>query len=137
MTCQLLLRYKQRVYKQHHVHELAGLASSTKLCPPCKLHSRFCHLPQSNEWTGKHSFNGQSLHQISSQPNPYEEAASIIARTLAPFDDDNEIPVVGFGDGEHAAAWALQMPAQPHSGHMASCHFQTAMLLSNSHTSNS
>ena len=66
------------------------------------------HLPQSNEWTGKHSFNGQSLHQISSQPNPYEEAASIIARTLAPFDDDNEIPVVGFGDGEHTAARALQ-----------------------------
>ena len=53
---------------------------------------------QSNEWTGKYSFGGQSLHKISAQPNPYEEAASIISRTLAPFDDDNEIPVMGFGD---------------------------------------
>ena len=66
-------------------------------------------LVQSNEWTGKHSFAGQSLHKISSQLNPYEEAASIIARTLAPFDDDNEIPVVGFGDGEFFV-WPVQLP---------------------------
>jgi hypothetical protein len=37
---------------------------------------------------------------VGQQPNPYEQAFSIIARTLAPFDDDNLIPSYGFGDGE-------------------------------------
>lgn len=55
---------------------------------------------QSNEWTGKHSFRGMSLHHIGQHSNPYEQAFSVIARTLAPFDDDNLIPAYGFGDGE-------------------------------------
>lgn len=55
---------------------------------------------QSNEWTGKHSFGGRSLHAATEQPNPYEEAISIIGRTLASFDDDQLIPCYGFGDGE-------------------------------------
>jgi hypothetical protein len=50
--------------------------------------------------TGKNSFNGRSLHAISNTPNPYEQAISIIGRTLSPFDDDNLIPCFGFGDGE-------------------------------------
>lgn len=54
---------------------------------------------QSNEWTGKRSFGNKSLHDVSGTPNPYETAASIIGRTLAPFDDDNLIPSYGFGDG--------------------------------------
>nr|XP_043624441.1 E3 ubiquitin-protein ligase RGLG4 isoform X2 [Erigeron canadensis] len=53
---------------------------------------------KSNEWTGKESFNNQSLHAIGDQPNPYEKAISIIGATLAPFDDDNLIPCFGFGD---------------------------------------
>ncbi|KAJ6822179.1 E3 ubiquitin-protein ligase RGLG4-like isoform X3 [Iris pallida] len=53
---------------------------------------------KSNEWTGKDSFNGQSLHAIGSRPNPYEQAISIIGKTLAPFDEDNLIPCFGFGD---------------------------------------
>uniref|UniRef100_A0A0E0EHL4 RING-type domain-containing protein n=1 Tax=Oryza meridionalis TaxID=40149 RepID=A0A0E0EHL4_9ORYZ len=53
---------------------------------------------KSNEWTGKRSFSGQSLHRIGSTPNPYEQAISIIGKTLAPFDDDNLIPCFGFGD---------------------------------------
>ena len=55
---------------------------------------------QSNEWTGKHSFGGLSLHHVGQQLNPYELACSVIARTLAAFDDDNLIPAYGFGDGE-------------------------------------
>ena len=58
------------------------------------------HALQSNEWTGKHSFGGLNLHHVGQQPNPYEQAFSIIARTLAPFDDDNLIPAYGFGDGK-------------------------------------
>lgn len=53
---------------------------------------------KSNEWTGKHSFKGKSLHHISDIPNPYEEAISIIGRTLSAFDEDNLIPCFGFGD---------------------------------------
>ncbi|KAK0606451.1 hypothetical protein LWI29_037910 [Acer saccharum] len=53
---------------------------------------------KSNEWTGRHSFNRKSLHAIGSRPNPYEQAISIIGRTLSPFDEDNLIPCFGFGD---------------------------------------
>ncbi|KAJ7514307.1 hypothetical protein O6H91_23G038200 [Diphasiastrum complanatum] len=53
---------------------------------------------KSNEWTGKLSFNGHSLHTISDVPNPYEQALSIIGRTLSAFDEDNMIPCFGFGD---------------------------------------
>lgn len=55
---------------------------------------------QSNEWTGRHSFGGKSLHHLSPTPNPYEQAISIIGKTLSAFDDDNWIPAYGFGDGE-------------------------------------
>ncbi|CAO2210218.1 unnamed protein product [Urochloa humidicola] len=53
---------------------------------------------KSNEWTGKQSFGGQSLHRLGETPNPYEQAISIIGKTLAPFDEDNLIPCFGFGD---------------------------------------
>ncbi|XP_030450600.2 E3 ubiquitin-protein ligase RGLG2-like [Syzygium oleosum] len=53
---------------------------------------------KSNEWTGAKSFNKRSLHDISNGLNPYEQAISIIGRTLAAFDDDNLIPCFGFGD---------------------------------------
>ncbi|GMP26425.1 hypothetical protein CsSME_00002865 [Camellia sinensis var. sinensis] len=53
---------------------------------------------KSNEWTGKQSFNRKSLHAIGNTPNPYEQAISIIGRTLSPFDEDNLIPCFGFGD---------------------------------------
>jgi hypothetical protein len=39
------------------------------------------------------------LHALGNVPNPYEQATSIIGRTLADFDDDNLIPCYGFGDG--------------------------------------
>lgn len=53
---------------------------------------------KSNEWTGARSFNRKSLHHIGNDMNPYEEAISIIGRTLATFDEDNLIPCYGFGD---------------------------------------
>ncbi|XVF14005.1 hypothetical protein REPUB_Repub09cG0019300 [Reevesia pubescens] len=53
---------------------------------------------KSNEWTGKLSFNGKSLHHIGDGLNPYEQAISIIGKTLAAFDEDNLIPCFGFGD---------------------------------------
>jgi E3 ubiquitin-protein ligase RGLG len=53
---------------------------------------------KSNEWTGKNSFNGMSLHHIGDTPNPYEQAISIIGQTLSAFDEDNLIPCYGFGD---------------------------------------
>ncbi|KDP31456.1 hypothetical protein JCGZ_15336 [Jatropha curcas] len=53
---------------------------------------------KSNDWTGRHSFHRRSLHAIGSTLNPYEQAISIIGRTLSPFDEDNLIPCFGFGD---------------------------------------
>lgn len=49
--------------------------------------------------SGKHSFNRKSLHHIGNGPNPYEQAISIVGKTLAAFDEDNLIPCFGFGDG--------------------------------------
>ncbi|KAL2620521.1 hypothetical protein R1flu_000726 [Riccia fluitans] len=54
---------------------------------------------KSNEWTGKHSFGGRSLHAIvDGVSNPYESAIAIIGQTLSRFDEDNLIPCFGFGD---------------------------------------
>lgn len=53
---------------------------------------------KSNEWTGARSFNRKSLHHIGNFQNPYEQAISIIGRTLSAFDEDNLIPCFGFGD---------------------------------------
>ncbi|CAH2055384.1 unnamed protein product, partial [Thlaspi arvense] len=47
---------------------------------------------------GAKSFNRKSLHHISNTPNPYEQAITIIGKTLAAFDEDNIIPCYGFGD---------------------------------------
>ncbi|KAI3761907.1 hypothetical protein L1987_52330 [Smallanthus sonchifolius] len=53
---------------------------------------------KSNEWTGSRSFNRRSLHHIGDGLNPYEQAITIIGKTLASFDEDNLIPCFGFGD---------------------------------------
>ncbi|GIL76913.1 hypothetical protein Vretimale_8622 [Volvox reticuliferus] len=53
---------------------------------------------KSNEWTGKRSFGGKSLHTIGDVPSPYEDAIGAIGRTLSAFDDDGLIPCYGFGD---------------------------------------
>ncbi|KAJ6991833.1 hypothetical protein NC653_015244 [Populus alba x Populus x berolinensis] len=53
---------------------------------------------KSNEWTGARSFHRKSLHHLGDSMNPYEQAISIIGRTLSAFDEDNLIPCFGFGD---------------------------------------
>ncbi|CEG39385.1 copinelike protein [Plasmopara halstedii] len=55
---------------------------------------------KSNEWSGKCTFEGQNLHDIDdpSARNPYEDVIETIGRTLRDFDNDNVIPVYGFGD---------------------------------------
>ncbi|KAJ7945788.1 E3 ubiquitin-protein ligase RGLG2-like [Quillaja saponaria] len=53
---------------------------------------------KSNEWTGGRSFHRRSLHHIGAGQNPYEQAISIIGKTLSSFDEDNLIPCFGFGD---------------------------------------
>lgn len=53
---------------------------------------------KSNEWTGARSYQRRSLHHLSDSLNPYEQAISIIGRTLSVFDEDNLIPCYGFGD---------------------------------------
>ncbi|KAL9267604.1 E3 ubiquitin-protein ligase RGLG5-like protein [Drosera capensis] len=53
---------------------------------------------KSNEWMGAISFGHRSLHHLGDSPNPYEQAISIIGRTLSSFDEDNLIPCYGFGD---------------------------------------
>ncbi|KAL9656310.1 hypothetical protein ABK040_007922 [Willaertia magna] len=55
---------------------------------------------QSNIHQGKISFNGRSLHTILGEDllNPYENAVSIIGRTLEKFFETNQIPCFGFGD---------------------------------------
>jgi E3 ubiquitin-protein ligase RGLG len=48
----------------------------------------------------ENNFNNRSLHEIGETPNPYEQAISIVGRTLSRFDEDNLIPCFGFGDGQ-------------------------------------
>ncbi|GKF29862.1 E3 ubiquitin protein ligase RGLG2-like protein isoform X2, partial [Tanacetum coccineum] len=64
---------------------------------------------KTNEWTGSKSYRSRSLHHIGYGLNPYEQAISIIWKTLAEFDEDNLIPCYGFGDatthGQHVLSF--------------------------------
>ncbi|KXJ29213.1 E3 ubiquitin-protein ligase RGLG5 [Exaiptasia diaphana] len=74
--------------------KLAGLESSNLIIG--------VDFTASNEWQGRKSFSGRSLHHIfkntSKKLNPYQSVIKCIGKTLEPFDEDNLIPVYGFGD---------------------------------------
>ncbi|XP_019052453.1 PREDICTED: E3 ubiquitin-protein ligase RGLG1-like isoform X2 [Nelumbo nucifera] len=53
---------------------------------------------KSNEWEGVNSFSQRSLHHIGITQNPYQQALTIIGRTITPFDKEVLIPCFGFGD---------------------------------------
>lgn len=60
----------------------------------------------SNEWQGRKTFGGRSLHHIDIDSrtgkvhkwNPYQKVIRTIGMTLQDFDEDQQIPVYGFGD---------------------------------------
>jgi len=53
----------------------------------------------SNHNQGRRSFHGRNLHSFSNEyDNPYQSVITIIGRTLADLDEDNLIPLFGFGD---------------------------------------
>ncbi|XP_014677348.1 PREDICTED: E3 ubiquitin-protein ligase RGLG1-like [Priapulus caudatus] len=56
----------------------------------------------SNEWQGRTTFGGQSLHATHPTKrlfNPYQKVIAIVGETLEPFADDKKlIPTFGFGD---------------------------------------
>lgn len=54
---------------------------------------------KSNLWTGAKTFGGRCLHDLDrNRQNPYQHVLTVIAKTLADFDDDGMIPAYGFGD---------------------------------------
>jgi len=54
---------------------------------------------KSNEYTGRKSFGGRSMHGIyEDRKNPYQQVIEIVGKALEPFDDDKLIPSFGFGD---------------------------------------
>ena len=77
----------------------------------------------SNEWQGRKSFGGRSLHHISIDPksgkvskwNPYQKVIRTIGETMRDFDDEQRIPVYGFGDvkSKDTAVFPLLDDASP------------------------
>jgi E3 ubiquitin-protein ligase RGLG len=56
---------------------------------------------KSNTWTGRRTFGSRSLHWVDPAghtSNPYMTVISCIGKALSSYDDDNLIPVFGFGD---------------------------------------
>lgn len=54
----------------------------------------------SNEWQGRKTFRGESLHALkgSNPHNPYQRALASLGAVLTPLLHGNPIPAFGFGD---------------------------------------
>lgn len=53
----------------------------------------------SNEWQGRRSFRGESLHALKSgSHNPYQRALASLGSALGPLLHGNPVPAYGFGD---------------------------------------
>lgn len=73
-------------------------------------------LTQSNEQTGRNSFNGRCLHSIDKTGrimNPYQETIKILAKTLEKFDDDGRIPMYGFGESRTKSTKVMSFGNRP------------------------
>jgi hypothetical protein len=81
-------------------------------------------LTGSNMQTGKRSFGGRCLHDVSDpdSPNPYCQALTVVAKALWDFDDDHMIPAYGFGDSHTGAqtVFSFQANDKPCKG-LVSC----------------
>ncbi|KDO34114.1 hypothetical protein SPRG_18994 [Saprolegnia parasitica CBS 223.65] len=66
---------------------------------------------------GKRTFGGRCLHDIQlPERNPYEQVMDIVSKTLCEYDDDNTIPVYGFGDESTSDSAVFSfMPLGPHA----------------------
>ncbi|TVU46754.1 hypothetical protein EJB05_06311, partial [Eragrostis curvula] len=98
------MRIEDEYHSLEHIRDAlvqAGLESSNLIVG--------IDFTKSNEWKGEHSFNGLSLHALGKMPNPYEEALTIIGKTLHSFDEDNLIPSFGFGDWPTSFAPIIEM----------------------------
>jgi len=72
---------------------------------------------KSNTWTGAKTFNGKCLHDlIPNMLNPYQTVISVLGRTLSAFDDDNLIPVYGFGDSVTTDKRVFPLQPEPCQG---------------------
>ncbi|KAJ6721945.1 COPINE FAMILY PROTEIN 1 [Salix viminalis] len=88
-------------YASPQHHEPAPGSQRTPQHPQKRLdrkYSRIADNYQTLDQVGARSFNRRSLHHLGNGQNPYEQAISIIGRTLSAFDEDNLIPCYGFGD---------------------------------------
>ncbi|KAG0469432.1 hypothetical protein HPP92_016132 [Vanilla planifolia] len=74
-------------------------------------------LPYTLRYYRKTFLSSKSLHALGNTPNPYEQAISIIGRTLSPFDDDNLIPCFGFGDASTHDQYVFSFYADHHPCH--------------------
>ncbi|KAL4223647.1 hypothetical protein ACF0H5_017115 [Mactra antiquata] len=74
----------------------------------------------SNEWQGRKTFKGHSLHKVDGHKlfNPYQKVIHIMGNTLEPFDDDQNIPAFGFGDKDTVdkSVFPFQIDGSPCKG---------------------